>query len=110
MINGGYSKKYIRRYYRTPNDLQYRCIRIANSNFSDAVWNTPAKGVLLAYNFIEQCDIGYVCFGGNIDANYNDKEDEKPTQLPIETLQELQLLLHMIQFTEQKAMIEYGYQ
>jgi PUB domain len=103
-------QKYIRNIIHHPNDLRYRYIRIANSKFSDAVWNTPAKGVLLAYNFIEQCDIGYVSFGGNIIANDIYREDEQPEQLSNDTLQELQLLLHMIQLSEQKAMTEYGYQ
>ena len=36
------------------------------------------------------------------------KEGDEPTQLPIATLQELELLLHMIQLSEQKAMNDYG--
>ena len=99
-------QKYVRNIIEYPNDLQYRCIRIANAKFSDSVWNTPAKGVLLAYNFIEQCDIGYICFGGISNAKV--KEGDEPTQLSIATLQELELLLHMIQLSEQKAMNDYG--
>jgi hypothetical protein len=100
-------QKYIQNIIDYPNDLRYRCIRLANPKFSDAVWNTPAKGVLLAYNFIEQCDIGYVYFGGNINTEDED-EDEEPANLSLETIQELQLLLHMIQLFERKAMMDYS--
>ena len=102
-------QKYIQNIIDFPNDIQYRYIRIANPKFSDYVWNTPAKGVLLAYNFIEQSDTGYVCFGGMIDTDEKDV-DENQNELPIETLQELQLLLHMIHLSERKAKIEYGFQ
>lgn len=99
---------YIGNIIDNPNELKYQSIRIANPKFSDSVWNTPAKGVLLAYNFIEQSDTGYVSFGGNIHENDKNNEDDDQKVLSIETVQELRLLLHMIQVTERKAMIEFG--
>ena len=35
------------------NDHHRRQIRTANRTFADAVWNTPARGVLLAAGFVE---------------------------------------------------------
>jgi PUB domain len=89
-------KKYIDNLVQFPQQLHYRCIRISNATFSDLVWNTPARGVLLAFGFVEHSD-GYVHFGNTTTTTTS----LDPEPLPMETIQELQLLYHMIQRTEQ---------
>jgi hypothetical protein len=53
-------KKYLQMIVQHPNEVKYRRIRIANATFRQHVWDTPARGVLLAVGFVEHQ--GYVEF------------------------------------------------
>lgn len=46
--------KYLTNILHKPGNCAYRRIRIENPNFNQAVWNTPARGLLLAIGFVEQ--------------------------------------------------------
>jgi PUB domain/VHL beta domain len=80
--------KYIENIVKHPDQPQLRQIRLANPTFSEYVWNTPAKGVLLAMGFIE--NDAYVEFGSEV-------------TLSSDTIQEFSILLHMIQMWKSKA-------
>jgi hypothetical protein len=45
--------KYLTNILFDPGNSKFRCIRIANPKFSTNVWQTPAKGLLLAIGFVE---------------------------------------------------------
>lgn len=47
-------KKYFTNIVLHPAETKYRQIRIANPRFFQQVWNTPARGLLLAAGFVEQ--------------------------------------------------------
>jgi len=46
-------KKYLSKIVQQPEEVKYRQIRQANPNFFNNVWNTPARGLLLAVGFVE---------------------------------------------------------
>lgn len=83
MNYGGWSvlKKYLSKIQQQPDNPHYRQIRIANRTFADAVWDTPAKGVLLAAGFVEHG--AYAELGSD-------------TALSTEIVKELYLLLYVI--------------
>ena len=54
-------KKYLSKIVQQPEETKYRQIRQANPNFFHNVWNTPARGLLLAVGFVEH--EGYVELG-----------------------------------------------
>lgn len=46
--------KYLTNILHEPANAKYRQIRIANPTFFQSVWQTPARGLLLAMGFVEQ--------------------------------------------------------
>ena len=46
-------RKYLSNIIQNPEESKYRRIRIANTTFSQNVWLTPARGLLLAAGFVE---------------------------------------------------------
>ncbi|GKY96280.1 hypothetical protein MPSEU_000587500 [Mayamaea pseudoterrestris] len=46
--------KYLSKVAQHPDLPKYRRIRTANAHFAQDVWNTPARGVLLALGFVER--------------------------------------------------------
>lgn len=46
--------KYLTNIAMDPANANYRHIRIANKNFTSGIWNTAARGLLLAAGFVEQ--------------------------------------------------------
>jgi len=46
--------KYLTNIVRHPKESKYRQIRIAGKTFYHQVWNTPARGLLLAAGFVEE--------------------------------------------------------
>ena len=46
--------KYLTNIAMHPDNAQYRHIRIANKSFYNGIWQTPARGLLLAAGFCEQ--------------------------------------------------------
>jgi hypothetical protein len=45
--------RYLANIVQHPGDCKYRRLRMANPNFAQHVWLTPAKGILLALGFVE---------------------------------------------------------
>jgi len=45
--------KYLTNIVMHPEEMKYRQIRIANPRFREQIWNTPARGLLLAAGFVE---------------------------------------------------------
>jgi len=45
---------YLTNIVMNPSETKYRQIRIANRRFSEEIWLTPARGLLLAAGFVEQ--------------------------------------------------------
>lgn len=46
--------KYLTNILHQPGKASYRQIRIENRRFNEAIWNTPARGLMLAIGFVEQ--------------------------------------------------------
>lgn len=87
---GGWAvlKKYFTMIVQHPDKPQYRQIRTANRTFAQAVWNTPAKGVLLAAGFVEHG--AYAELGS-------------AAALSHDTVNELSLLLYVIERWQKRA-------
>jgi PUB domain/VHL beta domain len=81
-------KKYVSNILQHPENPLCRQIRTSNPTFAESVWNTPARGILLAAGFIEHG--AYVEFGS-------------ADPVPHDVVQDLTLLLYNIELWEAKA-------
>jgi PUB domain len=77
--------KCIRMILQHPDNPQYRQIRTANRTFAEAVWNTPARGVLLAAGFVEHG--AHVELGSAAPLSYDAIQELSPLMLCIEMWQ-----------------------
>lgn len=60
-LGGEILAKYLTNIVAHPENPKYRQIRIAQAKFNSAVWNTAARGLLLACGFVEReafCELG----------------------------------------------------
>jgi hypothetical protein len=46
-------EKYIRNIVDHPEQIKFRQLRVAQQKFEQLIWNTPARGIVLACGFVE---------------------------------------------------------
>lgn len=83
-------QKYLTNILEHPDVIRYRQIRLANPHFFHNIWNTSARGLLLAIGFVEH--LGYAELGSS-------------ESLPRELLQRVQTLL--LQLNEWQRQCEF---
>jgi PUB domain/VHL beta domain len=99
--------RYLTNIVQHPSNVSYRQIRISNGMFFNNIWNTPARGLLLALGFVERfayAELGRVPYVPLADAKKKKSEDTADetsaaivtSTMPRDRVQDVaQLLFHM---------------